>query len=221
MKTGLILMHELTMVNLNPETRLSLIAKIGDLHNQSAWNEFVEIYQPVIHRFVQRSGLQHADAADITQEVLLRVAKSIESWDGNQKTRTFRGWLYRITRNQTIDYLRKVESEKRRGPYQTGEWEQVAEPTEHELSDFRIEYERQVFCWAAEQVKPQFKPTNWQAFWLSTVDGIAVEKVAQILQIDTATVYVARSRITAKIAKLVQAHCEASPNEYGEPKCDK
>ena len=102
------------MTNLNPDTQASLIAKICDLGNQAAWTEFVHIYEPVVQRFIQRHGMQHADAVEVTQEVLCRVAKSIESWDRDQQQSTFRGWLYRITRNLAIDFLRKSTAERSR-----------------------------------------------------------------------------------------------------------
>ena len=46
----------------NPDTRARLIARICDLGNGDAWNEFASIYEPVILRFILRHGLQSADA---------------------------------------------------------------------------------------------------------------------------------------------------------------
>lgn len=192
------------MTSFNPDTRVSLIAKVCDLGNDTAWTEFVQIYQPVVQRFIRRHGVQHADAVDITQEVLCRVAKSIESWNSDRENSSFRGWLYRITRNQSIDFLRKRSAEKLKAEGPRVHLSQIAETSESDLTVFRLEYERQVFHWAAEQIKPLFKPINWQAFWLSTVEGLSIEDVATQLQIDVGSIYVARSRITARLSALVQ-----------------
>ena len=70
--------------------------------------------------------------------------------------------------------------------------------------EFQAEYERQLFHWAAEKLKPSFKSSNWQAFWLSTIEGMPVEKVAEQLNIKCGAVYVARSRIMARMSKLIQ-----------------
>ena len=175
--------------------------------------EFVDIYQPVIQRFIQRHGLQHADAAEVTQEVLSRVAKSITTWDGGQQPSTFRGWLYRITRNLTIDFLRKRKIELARTVGQPAGLGQIAELESVESVEFRAEYERQLFHWAAEKLKPAFKLQNWQAFWMSTVEGMPIEEVARRLELECGAVYVARSRIMARMAKLVQERKNETSSE--------
>ncbi len=192
--------------NLDPETQLSLIVKIRDAGDEDAWSEFVQIYQPVVQRFVRRHGLQYADAVEITQEVLSRVAKSIESWDANHQKSTFRGWLYRITRNITIDFLRKKKIERQRMASSDAGLSQVADMGNNDQSqEFEREFEKQVFYWAAEKLKPSFKPANWQAFWMSTIDGVPVIDVAKQLQMTPGNVYVARSRIMSRLSELVQA----------------
>lgn len=192
--------------NLDPETQLSLIVKIRDAGDEDAWSEFVQIYQPVVQRFVRRHGLQYADAVEITQEVLSRVAKSIESWDANHQKSTFRGWLYRITRNITIDFLRKKKIERQRMASSDAGLSQVADMGNNDQSqEFDREFEKQVFYWAAEKLKPSFKPANWQAFWMSTIDGVPVIDVAKQLQMTPGNVYVARSRIMSRLSELVQA----------------
>ena len=173
---------------------------------EDAWSEFVQIYQPVVQRFVRRHGLQYADAVEITQEVLSRVAKSIESWDANHQKSTFRGWLYRITRNITIDFLRKKKIERQRMASSDAGLSQVADMGNNDQSqEFEREFEKQVFYWAAEKLKPSFKPANWQAFWMSTIDGVPVIDVAKQLQMTPGNVYVARSRIMSRLSELVQA----------------
>ena len=50
-----------------PETRPSLLIRVRDPADQAAWQEFVEIYRPVILRLAQHKGMQAADADDIAQ----------------------------------------------------------------------------------------------------------------------------------------------------------
>ena len=189
----------------NPETQVSLIAKIRDFGDEEAWSEFVQIYQPVVQRFIQRRGLQYADAVEVTQEVLSRVAKSIGSWDSDHEKSTFRGWLYRITRNLTIDFLRRKKIERARIGQGDAGLSQVVDTGDQQSQEFQNEFEKQIFYWAAESIKPSFKPENWQAFWLSTVEGMPIEKVADQLKLKPGNVYVARSRIMARLSKLVQS----------------
>ena len=90
----------------NPTTRASLIVRLRTTDDAVAWQEFVDIYQPLVFRLARAKGLQTADALDTTQEVLARVAHVINGWDPNPELGTFRGWISRITRNLVVDFLR-------------------------------------------------------------------------------------------------------------------
>ena len=197
-------------MNETPETRLSLIARLHEASDGDAWSEFVRTYEPLILSVAQRRGLQHADAAEVTQEVLKRVADSIDTWDPDPRKGAFRGWLYRVTRNLTIDYLR--HHQRWRDREQVPNLEEVATPSETESREFRLEYERQLFNWAAGEVKVAFKPVNWQAFWLTAVENRSVDEVAKQLDLPRSKVYVARSRVMARIAKVIQQRLEETEN---------
>ena len=191
----------------SPETRLSLIGRLHDPADSEAWDEFVQIYEPIIHRLARRRGLQFADAAEVTQEVLMRVAKSVSQWKpdlgepGDSKQGAFRGWLYRVTRNLTIDYMR--HRSRLPAGYNETDIDRLPSPSAEESSEFRLEYEQQMFDWAAAQAQASFKPDNWMAFWLSAVEGKSAGDVAQQLCMSRGMVYVARSRVMARIATLI------------------
>ncbi len=193
------------------ETRLSLIGRLHNKGDGEAWSECVQIYEPLIQTFVQRRGLQHADAAEVTQEVLSRVANSIAQWSPDPLKGTFRGWLYRVTRNLTIDYIRR----NKRLPTADGETDigQIASPSEDDSREFRLEYERQLFNWAAGQVRASFKADNWLAFWLSSVEEKSVHDVAKQLNISRGTVYVARSRVMARIKSFIKERLEETADQ--------
>jgi len=132
------------------------------------------------------------------------VAKSIEKWEPDPQKGSFRGWLYRVTRNLTIDHLRRNQRHKVTEINEEFDIEQVAEPSVEESREFRLEYEKQLFNWAASQVRSSFKEDNWQAFWESTVEGKDIGEVAKKLNVSRGTIYVARSRIMARIAAVIE-----------------
>ena len=68
------------MTSSPPETRASLILRLQDANDIVAWDEFAEIYAPVVYRSARRIGLQSADADDVVQEVLAAVARSVKDW---------------------------------------------------------------------------------------------------------------------------------------------
>ncbi len=176
-----------------------MILRLQSSEDAEAWEQFSELYRPFIFRMAKTRGLQHADAHDLTQEVLVRVANSVRNWDADREQGSFRGWLSRITRNVVVDFLR---SNSRK--IQAAEFvHDVARCAESELYD--LELRKQTFAWAAESVKGTFRGPTWQAFWLTAVEQVSIEDAARQTGLSVGAVYVARSRVMAKLKKVVQS----------------
>ena len=60
-----------------PETRHRLIARLNDQRNELAWTEFVCAYEPFLARLVRRQGTPDRHVPDITQHLLIAIAKSV------------------------------------------------------------------------------------------------------------------------------------------------
>ena len=188
-----------------PKTRASLILRLKNREDLDAWQQFAEIYQPLVFRLARRKGFQDSDAADVAQEVLLRVANAVERWDPNGDG-SFRGWLSTITRNLMINFL---QSSQRRpiagGSDAVAELvDNQADPNSLESRVFDEELEQQVFAWASERIRPSFQPNTWDAFWATAVDDQPVADVARKLQISVGAVYIARSRVIQKLREEVK-----------------
>ncbi|MBM4092585.1 MAG: RNA polymerase sigma factor, partial [Planctomycetes bacterium] len=184
-----------------------LLVRIRDKQDARAWREFVGIYEPLIYRLARKNGFQHADAMELTQDVLLAVSKSIERWEIDPARGSFRGWLFRVARNLMINLLVK----RRRHPQVVGAADfqrlvaEVADPAADESAEFDLEYRRSLFRWAAEQVRAEFKLPTWQAFWKTCVEGRAIREVSRELRLSTGAIYVARSRVMARLRACIEA----------------
>ena len=189
----------------SPPTQPSLLLRIRDPRDRVAWGAFVQIYTPLIHAYGRRRGLQDADAADLAQDVLRCVARSAGGFQYDPARGSFRGWLLTITRNE----LRKFGARKSRQAGGTGEsevrqfLEQQPDPADDD-EQWQREYQWSLFQWAAEKVRCEFREATWQAFWHTAVAGRDVEAVAKELGITAGAVYIARSRITARIRETIQ-----------------
>lgn len=196
-----------------PDTRASLLLRLQQPDDERAWQEFVEIYQPLIERLAVRYGLQSADAQDISQEVLTRVAKAIPEWQHDPARGTFRGWLTRVTRNLTIEQFRL----RARRPLTNPESGQLEQFQRNADSIFQLEQQRELFGWAARKARDQFVPTTWQAFWLTAVEQQSPSEVAEQLGLSTGAVYIARSRVMARLRELIeQTEFESQVNEANQ-----
>ncbi len=189
-----------------PETRPSLILRLRDSRDTEAWQEFVAIYEPLVYRLARGKGLQDADAHELVQDVMVAVSRAVENWVPDPARGRFRHWLFRIARNLLINFMTR----KKFRPIGSGDsriaemLEQQCDPACEESVVFDLEFRREVFRWAAAQVREQVRENTWNAFWQSTVDDRAVEAVAGEMNVSVGSVYIARSRVMARLREAVK-----------------
>ena len=197
-----------------PLTRVTLLNRLKDGADADAWHEFVQLYGPVVYGFARKRGLQDADAADLMQEVLRSVARNAERMEYDPKRGTFRGWLYTVTRNKIYNFL-NGQRNRPRGSGDSAAQERldaVADRSTEREDDWEREYQRRLAAQAMELVKDEFQPNTWQAFWRTAVEGRAAQEVGDELKMTPGAVYVAKSRVLARLreeAQRLQAEAEA------------
>lgn len=191
-------------VDESPLTRASLLVQLRDGANHGAWQEFLKRYGPVVYGFARKRGLQDADAADVMQDVMRSVSAAIARLDYDRKQGTFRGWLFTISRNKIFNFL----SARRIRPRSTGDsstnrvLESQADDHDGE-EEWEMEYHRRLASLAMERIRGEFQEKSWQAFWLTAVDGEAAHEVSKRLGLSTGAIYVAKSRVLARLKEEV------------------
>jgi RNA polymerase sigma factor (sigma-70 family) len=189
----------------SPMTRVSLLVRIRDRGDEDAWAEFVDLYAPLVYALARRRGLQEADAADLTQDVLRSVVRTAPRFAYDPGRGSFRGWLFTVARNQ----LRKWAHARQRQPSASGSpddqrliEEQAAPPEDGNF--WEAEYRERLFAWAAERVRPSFRPSTWQAFWKTAVEERDPAAVAAELGMSVGAVYIARTRVLARLRECIR-----------------
>jgi RNA polymerase sigma-70 factor (ECF subfamily) len=189
-----------------PATSASLLIRLRDRGDHAAWSRFVDVYQPLVHGFARKHSLQEADAADLTQEVLRAVARSVGRLDYDPRRGSFRGWLFTVVRNQLRDFRerkrRQVQGSGNSGVQQL--LNEQAAPPERPEEEWDRDYQRRLFTWAADQVRPAVQAATWQAFWQTAVEGKSGQEVAQALGLSVAAVYLAKSRVMARLKQEIR-----------------
>ena len=184
-----------------PVTRVTLLARIKDGADVEAWQEFTALYGPVVYGFARRRGLQDADAADLMQEVLRSVSRHAERMEYDPARGTFRGWLFTVTRNKIYNFLNAQRNKPRAsGDSSTqNRLDAIPDPSHDLDAEWELEYQRQVSARAMERVRNEFQANTWKAFWGTAVEGRAAQEVGAELTMTPGAVYVAKSRILARL----------------------
>jgi RNA polymerase sigma-70 factor (ECF subfamily) len=191
-----------------PLTHPSLVLRLRNPRDEAAWQEFVEVYEPLVYRLVRRKGFQHADADELTQDVLLTVVQAVDRWEPDSRRGTFRGWLATIARRLMINFLYSP-SRQFRGTGRSSVLEhllQLPDGNPAQSQVFDLELKRGVFDWAARQVAEQVESSTWEAFWRTAVEAQPVEAVARDLGMSEGAVYIARSRVMRRLRITVERH---------------
>ena len=181
------------------DTRLSLIARIRR-EDGAAWAELVELYSPLVKFWALRQGAANSELHDLNQEVFFAVSRSIDRYRPTGDSGSFRAWLWGVVRHKLIDAMRRRQ---RSMPASGGSTalqvlQNIPEQLDTNDEEERSEFTSLVYR-ALEQVRNEFEPKTWQAFWRTTVDGVAVAGVAKELEIAPATIRQHRSRILRRL----------------------
>ncbi len=187
-----------------PETRDSLLLQVRDPANRVAWEQFVAIYRPAIVRIALARGLQHADAQDLAQQVLVAVAGAVGGWERRDSSTRFRHWLSRVTKNAILNALIRRPKDQAEGG---GAIEDLlmdvvdSDGKTTELID--LEVHKELYRRAARIVSTEFRADSWKAFEMSIASEATIEEVAQKLGKSVGAVYTARSRIMFRLRQVI------------------
>ena len=171
-----------------PPTRASLLVRLRDPRDETAWAQFVALYAPLVYGYARKQGLQDADAADLCQDVLIAVAGAIVHLEYDPGRGSFRNWLFTIVRHKLVSWRRACAA---RPDGTEAEWE--------------AEWEERVFAWACAQARRGVTETTWQAFWRTAIEDQPGGQVAADLGLSVAAVYRARSRVLARLKELLRS----------------
>lgn len=193
-------------------TRPSLLLRLRDLQDAAAWQTFTEVYAPLLYRWCRRHGLQEADAADVSQDVLAQVAKSIRSFEYQPDRGKFRNWLGVVLRSK----LARFQGKEARAVRGTGS--STAQLALHEAaapdadSEWTASFNAHLVRIALDRIRPNFDAANWRAFERVWLDDCPAADVAKELAMPPTRVYVAKSRILKRLREEIRLLAEDLPS---------
>jgi|KBSSwiStaDraftv2_1062776.scaffolds.fasta_scaffold732428_2 RNA polymerase sigma-70 factor (ECF subfamily) len=186
-------------------TRPSLLVRLRDADDHTAWSQFVAVYTPLIFGFCCKRGLNETAAGDVCQEVLKAIAKAIPQYQYDPGRSTFRNWLFVVVRSKFNNHVAAQARQPRlAGDTTIHEFAEKEADTALEES-WRREYQANLVRWASSLIQKEFKAQTWDAFRRTALQGEPAEIVAGELGLSLNALYVARSRVTRRLKEAIES----------------
>jgi RNA polymerase sigma-70 factor, ECF subfamily len=173
-------------------TSPSLLEKLRQPGDRSAWERFVDLYTPLLHHWAKRLGRQASDADNLVQDVLVTLLEELPRFN-YQPGRRFRGWLWTVTLNKHRKQMRVAvpvqAADGLHEPEVPAEAEEIAE----------VEYRRYLVDRALRLMRADFEPATWKACWEYVVEGRSPADVAAELGVTVNAVHLAKARVLKRL----------------------
>ena len=183
-------------------TTTQLLNDLHDADNDRVWEQFDARYRPVIFNFVRRFGLNDADAADVAQDTLIQFTREYRDGKYDRERGRLRSWIITIARFKALGLRRNdARGGLKRGDSAIINMEDEAEMTRVWEAERRTVMLRQ----AMDELKSTSKAADKtiEAFELLITKHMAPAKVAEVLDMGVHDVYLAKSRCTQRLRKIL------------------
>ncbi len=172
-----------------------------DVWQAPSWDEIVAQHSARVYRLAYRLTGNPHDAEDLTQEVFVRVFRSLSSYTPG----TFEGWLHRITTNLFLDQARRKAKIR---------FDALADDADSRIPSRALTPDTQVmnglFDEDVESALAELPPDFRAAVVLCDIEGLSYEEIADVLGLKLGTV---RSRIHRGRTMLRKALAHRAPRE--------
>lgn len=172
-------------------TRQSLLIRLRDAKDESAWREFYAIYSPLLYDYARARGLRHEDAEDVRSECLTAIVRQMPQFVYDRSLGSFRSWLRTMTVRRVIDRLRKSVELSAGSAVLALIERDTNSPDEIWEREWRHQHLR--FC--MDEARSQVSEQTWDIFELLVDHQTPVAEISNRLQVTANQIYKARTRV--------------------------
>jgi len=186
-----------TVESLDPDLEIVQRCLSGE---EAAWEQLVKTHTRRVYSLCYRFTGSDSDAQDLTQEVFLRVFRSLKSFRAGEGS--FVVWLCRLTRNLLIDHYRRSKLERASESLE----EQLAVLEERSGPASRTEgllagrEAGELLQGALSKLSPELRET----VILRDLEGLEYREIAMVLRIPEGTVKSRLNRGRAELARILR-----------------
>jgi RNA polymerase sigma factor (sigma-70 family) len=148
-------------------TRASLLTGLQE-NDPNAWRRLVRRYGPLLYRWCRAWNLQDADAQDVTQDVLVKLARRLSAFHYDP-SQSFRAYLKTLARYAWCDLRAGLQQ---RPGAATGQLDSI--PAREDLTRrIEKEFDLELLEQAMRSVRQRVEPQTWEAFRLTALENVS------------------------------------------------
>ena len=184
-----------------PEEQLIRRAQQGD---NGAFEELLLLHQKKVYNLCLRMSANPDDALDLSQEAFIRAWRSLGQY---QFEASFSTWLFRLTSNICIDFLRRKK--RRQETSLTESYDDSDEGAELSVPDAQPGPEQQAMTNETKlelaRAMEQLSPEHREILQLRVIEDLQYEQIADILGVRVGTVKSRLARARLSLRKILKA----------------
>jgi RNA polymerase sigma-70 factor (ECF subfamily) len=178
-------------------------------HRVPSFEELSSELGPALSRYLGRMVGNAADADELLQETLMRVAQGLPRFEGRSSPKT---WAFRIATHVAIDFLRRSRADA------LAELTPASEVSDIDEEDALIVDEMNA---CVRQVIDGL-PVEYRApLVLQALEGRTIAEIAEVCEITVATAKVRVHRARARLREALDRQCDFYQSEAGDVRCDR
>ena len=189
---------------MHSSTRATLLQRLRDGADDSAWHEFFQRYWPLIYACARQRGCSDDTAEEIVQEVMLEVFRHRDLYHYDPARGRFRNWLAGIVRNKLAEYRRRP-SQRVRARGGDGDADPV-EPEAPPETAWETVFEEALLLILLDVVRRETPPRLYLAFELYALHDLAAGKVAKHTGLTRNHVYRIHRKVLRRLRELGAAY---------------
>lgn len=173
----------------------------------AAWQQIVQQYHRRIYNICYRFSGSSDDAADLAQEVFIKMYRTLGTFDGTRAS--FMTWVTTVTRNLLVDHFRKGKYDRVTDSLQATAGnqedgltiaEQLEDPAASPEARMQTQQTRRMVHEALQKLSPELR----EAVILRDLQDMDYKEIAQVLKVPEGTVKSRINRGRTELGRLLQ-----------------
>lgn len=195
-------------------TSTTLLSRVAGAADEAADRAFVERYAPMVRAVARACRLSEADAEDLAQEVMIGSVEALRRHRYDRGRGRFRRFLKGVIAHKVRDALAGKRRDHRLtsgvpgsagtlGTHGSEPADASPSPAETFEAAFDAEWQKVAMEEALDEIRREVEPVTFQAFDLYFRKDMSAGKVAKLLGVSRNVVYIAKTRVLARLKELL------------------